>query len=57
MATARESSSYAGKGKCLYIVTYGCQINEADSEVMGRLLEREDYKKRIIGRHYRKRSE
>jgi len=32
-------------------------MNDADSEVMGRLLEREDYKKRTIGRHYRKRSE
>jgi len=32
-------------------------MNDVDSGVMGRLLEREDYKKRTIGRHYRKRSE
>jgi tRNA A37 methylthiotransferase MiaB len=41
----------------IFLKTYGCQMNDADSEVMGRLLEREDYKKRTIGRHYRKRSE
>jgi len=28
-----------------YIRTFGCQMNEADSEVMERLLEREGYRK------------
>ena len=28
-----------------YIHTFGCQMNDADSEVMGRLLEREGYRK------------
>lgn len=28
-----------------YIHTFGCQMNDADSEVMGRLLEREGYGK------------
>jgi tRNA A37 methylthiotransferase MiaB len=41
----------------IFLKTYGCQMNDADPEVMGKLLEREDYKKRTIGRHYRKRSE
>jgi tRNA A37 methylthiotransferase MiaB len=26
----------------IFLKTYGCQMNEADSEVMGRLLEREE---------------
>jgi tRNA-2-methylthio-N6-dimethylallyladenosine synthase len=32
-------------GQEIYIQSFGCQMNEADSEVMGRLLEREGYRK------------
>jgi len=31
--------------KKFFLRTFGCQMNEADSEVMGRLLEREGYRK------------
>ena len=29
----------------VYIRSFGCQMNDADSEVMGRLLERKSYRK------------
>lgn len=43
--THNEKYNDLGKGKNYYIFTYGCQGNEADSEVMAGILESVGYKK------------
>ncbi|MQY65045.1 MAG: tRNA (N6-isopentenyl adenosine(37)-C2)-methylthiotransferase MiaB [Clostridia bacterium] len=40
-----KSKTYEKSPPRVYIRTFGCQMNDADSEVMGRLLEREGYGK------------
>jgi tRNA-2-methylthio-N6-dimethylallyladenosine synthase len=42
---SKESKAYKNLPKKVYIRTFGCQMNEADSEVMERILEREGYRK------------
>ncbi|MBN2484295.1 MAG: tRNA (N6-isopentenyl adenosine(37)-C2)-methylthiotransferase MiaB, partial [Candidatus Omnitrophica bacterium] len=37
MGSAGKSDTYDGKGKRLYIVTYGCQMNDRDSEALAGL--------------------
>jgi len=40
-----KSKTYKENRPKVYIRTLGCQMNDADSEVMERLLEREGYRK------------
>jgi tRNA-2-methylthio-N6-dimethylallyladenosine synthase len=42
---SKESKAYKNLPKKVYIRTFGCQMNEADSEVIEGLLEREGYRK------------
>ncbi|NVM56066.1 MAG: hypothetical protein HWN66_20375 [Candidatus Helarchaeota archaeon] len=42
---SKESKTYKISPKKVYIRTFGCQMNDADSEVIERLPEREDYRK------------
>ena len=41
----RNSNKDNREGEPVYIPAFGCQMNDADSEVIGRLLEREGYRK------------
>ena len=40
-----RTESYKDDSRKLFMLAFGCQMNEADSEVMERLLEREGYGK------------
>ena len=41
----RQEKSYKDNGRKLFMRSFGCQMNDADSEVMERLLEGEGYRK------------
>ena len=42
---SKEQRNYKNNSQQVFIRTFGCQMNDADSEVMERLLESEGYRK------------
>ena len=42
---SKEQKSHEKNSQKIFIRSFGCQMNDADSEVMKRLLEREGYRK------------